>query len=82
MAKGDGGLVRSALSMGVATGGDAGGVSPPVRNSGGMSPQKSRFLKKILCIFLKIFRFSNVFQIKWPKSEEKSEFGGRWFSFT
>ena len=49
-------------SMRVATGGDGGDMSPPpVRNSGGMSTQKSRLLKKILYIFVKIFRFANIF---------------------
>ena len=64
--------------VGVATGGDGGDMSPPGSKFRGDAPQKSRFLNKILCIFVKIFRFSNSSKIKWPKSEDKSEFGGRW----
>ena len=63
--------------MGVATGG-CGGHVPPVQNSEGV-PQKSRFAKKKFGIFTKTFGISNIFKIKWAKSQEKSEFGGRWF---
>ena len=55
------------------------GRFPCFRILGGY-PQKLWFEKKIW-IFA-IFRFSNISQIKWAKSEEQSEFGGRWFSLT
>ena len=37
------------------------------------------FTEKILNI-CQFFRFLNISKIKWVKSEEKSEFGGRWLS--
>ena len=66
--------------MGFATGVGGGmpGTYPPGSKFRGMSPP-NRYFKENLCIFVNIFRFSNVSKIKWPKSEEKSEFGGRWF---
>ena len=66
------------IIMGVATGGDAGDVSPRFEIPGDV-PQKSRFLKKIFRIFAITFGFSNISKTKWAKSEEKSEFGGGWF---
>ena len=66
--------------MGVATGGMwGGGRVHQFEILGGYSPKKSRFLKKIFGIFAKTFGFSIIFKIKWTKSEEKPEFGGRWF---
>ena len=55
--------------------GDGGDVSPPpqVLNSGGMSPQKSCFFRKV-SEFIPFFRFFSTSKIKWAKSEEK--FGG------
>ena len=38
--------------------------------------------KEKIRMFAKIFRFSNISIIKWTKSEEKSEYGGRWLWFT
>ena len=38
-------------------------------------PQKYQFLKKILSIFVKIVRFSNISQTKCLKSEENLECG-------
>ena len=40
------------------------------------------FFKENLAIFAKTFGFSSIFKIKWAKSEEKSEFWGRWFWLT
>ena len=38
-----------------------------------------RTLDISVTFFLKLFfAFSNIFKIKWPKSEEKLNFGGRW----
>ena len=54
---------------------------PLVRNSGGR-PQKSRFLKKKIWTFVRVFKFTNISKIKWAKSEEKSESEGRWFWLT
>ena len=67
------------VSMGGVTGGDAGDVSHPVRNFGGLSPKRSQFVKKIFGIFANSFGFSNISKIKWAKSEQKSEFGERRF---
>ena len=66
-------------TMGGATGGEAGDVSPPGSKFRGDTPQKSRFLKKIFGIFAKTFGLFNISKIKWTKSEGKSEFGCRWF---
>ena len=60
------------------TPGGTGGTRPPRSESRrGTSPRNHgfyRFLKELT----KIFRFFKIFKIKWPKSQEKSEFGGRW----
>ena len=80
-AAGEAAFGREFVTMGVATGGDGGDMSPPPGSEfrGGMSPQKSRFFKGN---FLNIYRKVEIFRYfrkKWAKSEEKSEFGGRWF---
>ena len=64
--------------MGVATGGmGPGGCVPQVRNSGGRPTEIAIFKEKISDFLAKILRFSNIFKIKYAKSDEKLEFGGR-----
>ena len=61
-------------SMGAVVGGGGTGEAPPPFEILGGVPQKSRLLKKIWVhnIFLD---FTKIFEINWPKSEEKLEFG-------
>ena len=66
-------------SMGVAAGGGGKGGVHAVENSGGNVPEQSRILKIFFhtnANFLK--RIFSTFIIKWLKSEEKPQFGGRW----
>ena len=53
-------------------------VPPAVQNSGDVH-HKSRFLKFLSECLPKLFDFFNNFRIKLAKSEEKSDYGGRWF---
>ena len=53
-------------------GGDA---SPQSESGRGTSPQKSRYLQICLKERTKVSRSFKTFKIKWPKFEEKSEFG-------
>ena len=71
--------LHTVVHIEVATGGMAGTRPPPGSKFWGDVPQKSRCLNTISWTFAKIFRFSNISQIKWAKSEEISELGGRWF---
>ena len=57
--------------------GDGGDKSPRFEIPEGCPPEFAIFEENIVHVF-KIFRFSNILKIKWLKSEEKSEFGGRW----
>ena len=54
------------------------GKRPPVQNSGGGFPRKCSLL---FASFLSRFAFKKLHwpigKIKWPKSEEKTDFGGR-----
>ena len=61
--------------MGADNGGTGGHVPPPVRNSGDVPAEIATLKENCLNIYEK-FKFSNVSQIKWAKSEEKSEFNG------
>ena len=62
--------------MGVESGGR--GTRPPQsKNQRGTSPEIMIFQYLFLETFAN-FEFSNIFEIKWPKSEEKLNFGGRW----
>ena len=67
--------------MGIASRWD-GGNGFPGSVFRGMSPQKPQFLGKFFQIFTKKLRFSSISETKWTKSEEESEFGGRWFWLT
>ena len=63
--------------MGVESGGDGGTRSPQSNNQRGTSPQKLCYFS---IFFLNTFAnsaLSNIFEIKWSKSEEKLNFGGR-----
>ena len=55
-----------------------GDVSPGSEFYGGRSPKIAVFKIKI-SQYLSFFRLSNISKIKWAKSEEKSDFGGRSF---
>ena len=59
--------------MGADTGG--GGCIPQSESGRGTSPQKSRYLQICLKELTKVSRSFKTFKIKWPKFEEKSEFG-------
>ena len=57
-------------------GGDGGTRPPQSKNQRGTSPRND----DVLAFFLsdENFVFSTIFKIKWPKSEEKPNFRGRW----
>lgn len=59
--------------MGIATGG---GLFPHFKILVGCPPGIMFFFN---LTFTKIFGISNITKIKWAKSEEKLEFGGKWF---
>ena len=63
--------------MGAKGGGGEGYASPESRNQRGTSPQKQVSFSNFFDVF-KSCALSNIFKIKWPKSEEKLNFGGRW----
>ena len=69
-----------ARRMGVESGGGGGrrDASPAVEKSAGDVPQKSRYFSIFFIDTCENFAFPNIFKIKWPKSEEKLNFGGRW----
>ena len=56
------------------------GMHPSSSKFWGNVPQELWFLQKNFWVFANFFRFLNISKIKWVKSEEKSEFGGRWLS--
>ena len=68
------------MPMDVESGRGTWGTRPPQsKNQRGTSPQKLWYVFGYL--FLDTFAnsaFSNIFEIKWPKPEEKLNFGGRW----
>ena len=69
--------------MDVATGWDGGDSSRPwVEILGGIPPPRNPMLIGDFLNFAKISVFSNISIINWAKSDEKSEFGGRWFWLT
>ena len=54
-------------------------ASPAVQKSAGMSSQKRGYFSNFfLDTYDDNFALSNVFKIKWSKSEEKLNFGDRW----
>ena len=60
-------------------GGGRGGRDPPLLKTAGFdSSQKFGHFSIFFLKTYKMFEFSNIFQTKWPKSEEKLNFGGRW----
>ena len=52
-------------------------MCPPVQNSEGTSPPEIVLFTDMFKQFTQLFIFK-IFKIKWPKSEEKSEFESRW----
>ena len=64
--------------MGVESGG-WGDASPAVQKSAGdVPPRNDDILASFVLDIDEYFAFSSIFKIKWPKSEEKLNFGGRW----
>ena len=62
-------------------GGGRGKASPAVEKSAGDVPQKLRYFSILFSSHMKFLHFpSYIFKIKWPNSEEKLNFGGRWTS--
>ena len=64
--------------MSAAAGRGGGGTGPPGSNFWGSSPRNRDFWRFFPEYMLKILDFPIFFEIKWPKSEEKLEFGGKW----
>ena len=60
--------------------GDGGDASPAVKNQRGTSPQKWWYFSIFFLDTYENFAFFTIFKIKWPKFEEKQNFGGRWVS--
>ena len=67
---------------GVADGGGGGGSRgsghPHFWKPQGLTPVEIWTFQYFFLKTYKHFVFSNIFKIKWPKSEEKLNFGGRW----
>ena len=53
-------------------------MRPPVEKSPGDVRQKLEFVSNFFLDTHFDFEFFNIFKIKWPKSEEKLHFWGRW----
>ena len=51
---------------------------PQLRNQQGMSPHKLGYFSNFFLDTYSTFGISNNFKIKWPKPEEKLNFGGVW----
>ena len=69
-------LARSSVTQGRHRRGWQGSGPPHFKKRGCRPP---RNLDISVTFFLKLFfAFSSIFKIKWPKSEEKLNFGGRW----
>ena len=64
---------------GVATGGGGEDVSPRFEIMWGVPPEIAMLKENFMNINQHYQIFHQYFQIKWTKSEGKSEFGGRWF---
>ena len=66
---------------GVADGGGGGGIAgvtnPALLKTAGVDPPKSWIFQQLFSWKVQLFVFSNIFKIKWPKSEEKQKFWGR-----
>ena len=58
--------------------GGGGRVSRSRKISGGRPPRNDDILASFFLDTDENFAFSTIFKIKWPKSEEKLNFGGRW----
>ena len=63
--------------MGAVTGKD-GGKRPPQLKILGSPPKEIAIFLNILWDLTNFFRFFKIYTVKWPKSEEKAELGGRW----
>ena len=61
--------------MGADTGG---GTRPPAQKSEGDVPPEIAIFTDIFKELTKNFTLFKIFKIEWPKSEKKTEFGGRW----
>ena len=61
--------------MGVESGGDGGTRPPQPKNQGGCPPRNYDISVSFLDTYSN-FAFSNIFKIKWPKSDEKLDFSG------
>ena len=64
--------------MGVESGGTGGRVPRSRKISGGRPPRSYNRSEYFFLKCLQFFPFSNIFEIKWPKSEKKLNFWGRW----
>ena len=51
---------------------------PQSKNQRGPPPRNDDILASFFLHTNENFAFSTIFKIKWPKSEEKLKFGGRW----
>ena len=60
-----------------AGGGTGGRVPLPVEKSAGDIPPEIIIFQYLFLKYICSFAFFNIFEIKWPKSEEKLSFGGR-----
>ena len=68
----------SLMSTWAPTPGGRGGRVPPAQKSEGDVPPEIVIFTAIFKELAKNFTLFRIFKIKWPKSEEKTEFGGRW----
>ena len=59
-------------------GGGRGDASPAVKNQRGTSPRNYDISVSFFLDTFTYFAFSNLFEIKWPKSEEELNFWGSW----
>ena len=59
-------------------GGDGGDASPAVEKSARDVPPEIMIFKYLFSSCICKFDIFNIFEIKWPKSEEKLNFGSRW----
>ena len=68
---------RSAV-MGVESDGDGGTRPPQSKNQRGTSPRNDDTSASVFLDTNENFAFATILKIKWPKSEENLNFGGRW----
>ena len=71
------GYMRRGSCHGRRQGGDGGDAFPPTQKSEGDVPPEISISTDIFKELTKNFILFKIFKIKWPKSEEKTEFGGR-----